>query len=512
MQTAEEEGYQEQASQTLIFQQNFTQITTSTDYLAAVKPFARKCSLPVRAPYPGTDILPDDATPKEVSEGAVVDISASVGFLSDLELQVQRKGMDSALAKACIMISYAINARKLHRPSFTTKAEVLYHELLRPSAQIRMEAERVLADLELIESHAHAIRQGASILNNRLAQWEDSVAPESRPITISHVLSGSDPYIEVGHWPGPLHMYTDLRAAAIFNISRVARCYLLDIIFRLKRMQAEAEHDDQERVKTVQLLQDFTSSIPYHLFEDLHAFSANVQRGNTIEQSGRAVGGLLLMYPLYIASRLCIVPKKLQEYFKRCLVWIGQNMGVGYASLLAKTSFHYLTHVKNFWATLVNHDRTQMARIDLHTVDSLQLYAPRASKVDRKAVKGKSSGATCFPTTIDPNIAKAALLKARKPDHYCYASETFETLIERIAGCFAHAIPTEAPQAALIIGRAIKLNERCGAPQEHTLLIYVLGDVGPSSYCAEDIAHLVWLIIKSSRSGGTLECTYSSFK
>jgi hypothetical protein len=132
----------------MIFQQNYTQPTARTDYLAAVKPFARRCSLPVRAPYPGTDILPDDATPKEVSEEDVVEfavrgffydftvsspdsISASVGFLKNLELQVQRKGLDSFLGKACTMISYANNARKLRRPSFTTKAEMMYHELLR---------------------------------------------------------------------------------------------------------------------------------------------------------------------------------------------------------------------------------------------------------------------------------------------------------------------------------------------------------------------------------------------
>ncbi|KAL4918124.1 hypothetical protein BDW62DRAFT_182428 [Aspergillus aurantiobrunneus] len=57
---------------------------------------------------------------------------------------------------------------------------------------------------------------------------------------------------------------------------------------------------------------------------------------------------------------------------------------------------HYLTHVKNFWATLVDHDRTQMARIDLHTVDTLQLYAPRASTVDRKTVKGKILSGEAF--------------------------------------------------------------------------------------------------------------------
>ncbi|GFF40969.1 transcriptional regulatory protein moc3 [Aspergillus lentulus] len=450
-------GYQEQASQTLIFQRNYTETITATDYWAGVKPLARKCSLPVRAPYPGTDTLPDDAAPKEVSEEDVVEyavrgffydfsvssqdsISASVGFLNDLEMQVKRKGMDSVLANACTMISYASNAKKLYRPSFITKAEVLYHELLRylaeeiarsglvgersepvqlawlmglyevvmadetrleqidvhvrgiagmlqiqnsplgfirgvfscnsldPGTQmkdpglvrlphwasnlgllhdilldiysLRLEGEQVLANSTSTESRQHALLQLAAILNDRLARWEESLSPESKPTTIGHVRASSNPYIEVGHWPGPLHMYTDIRAAAILNVSRVAQCYLLDISFRLKLIQAGVEDNDQERLKATQLIQDFTSSIAYHLVEDLYSFSATVQRGNPIDQPGRAAGGLLLMYPLYIASQLSTVPLELQDYFKRCLVWIGQNMGIGYASLLAKAHFH----------------------------------------------------------------------------------------------------------------------------------------------------------------------------
>jgi hypothetical protein len=37
-----------------------------------------------------------------------------------------------------------------------------------------------------------------------------------------------------------------------------------------------------------------------------------------------------------------------------------------------------------------------MAHIDLHTVDTLQLYAPRASTIDRKTVKGKILGGEVF--------------------------------------------------------------------------------------------------------------------
>ncbi|RDH27273.1 hypothetical protein BDQ94DRAFT_175749 [Aspergillus welwitschiae] len=288
---------------------------------------------------------------------------------------------------------------------------------------------------------------------------------------------------------------------------------------------------------------------------------------------------------------------------------------------------HYLRHVKNFWATLVSHDRAQMARIDLHTVDTLQLYAPRASTVDRKIVKGKilsgevfsnfsrservaiweslRSHETCdgiipslhtffrdvlylevcanavkrlvalnkqhptirralvhsfrpgpsdtdcliqtsettfrrqpgpnderlslayrqiwlyamrhypdmaknirggqaanparakarakadesvihdmatlarklgFRTTqisailqqsADRQIARAALLQARKPDRYHYDRETFESLIEQITGCFARAMLNEELPMTLTAGRAMKLKDRYGIPPEY---------------------------------------------
>ncbi|KAB8212841.1 hypothetical protein BDV33DRAFT_231343 [Aspergillus novoparasiticus] len=283
-------------------------------------------------------------------------------------------------------------------------------------------------------------------------------------------------------------------------------------------------------------------------------------------------------------------------------LWNGMSLGLLNTVLALKCDeelIHYLTHVKNFWATLVNHDRTRMALIDLHTVDTLQLYAPRASKVDRKTVKGKILGGEVFSNfsrseraaiwekirthemcdgiipslhtffrdisylelcanavkrlvvlnkqqltvrsalvhsfrsrrsngscliqtsetsfrrqpgsrdelissgyrqiwmadesvihgmatpakqlgfrtppikailrqSPDHQIARAALLKARKPDHYHYDHETFESLVEQIAGYFALAVPNEAAPVAHITGRAIQLKERCGVPQEQT--------------------------------------------
>ncbi|KAH1519476.1 hypothetical protein CDV57_01297 [Aspergillus fumigatus] len=348
-------------------------------------------------------------------------------------------------------------------------------------------------------------------------------------------------------------------------------------------------------------------------------------------------------------------------------LWNGMSLGSLNSVMALKCDeeiIHYLTHVKNFWATLVNHDRNQMARIDLHTVDSLQLYAPRASRSDRKTVKGKILGGEVFsnfnqtertiiwenlqsaeacdgiipslhtffrdisylelcagavkrlvvlnkqhptvrsalahgfrfrradsdypiqtsdttfrrqlgssderitsgyrqiwiyamrhypemakdiqggqkanPTRAkarakadesvvhdmaalawklgfrtpqirailkqspDRQIARAALLQARKPDHYYYDSEMFESLIERITGCFALAIRKEGPQAALITGRAIKLKERCGAPQERTQRL-------DRPYIFLDRLHSATVMQQSLSSLEVRRCVYYAF-
>ncbi|ODM24145.1 hypothetical protein SI65_01735 [Aspergillus cristatus] len=65
----------------------------------------------------------------------------------------------------------------------------------------------------------------------------------------------------------------------------------------------------------------------------------------------------------------------------------------------------------------------------------------------------------------DRQIAQAALLKARKPDRYQYDSDVFDSLVDRITDLFSLAIPYEnQPVAESILGRAVKLKDRCGPP------------------------------------------------
>jgi hypothetical protein len=55
---------------------------------------------------------------------------------------------------------------------------------------------------------------------------------------------------------------------------------------------------------------------------------------------------------------------------------------------MTKEIIHYLQHVERFWSTLMDGDRHQMAKIDIHTVEKLQLRAPAACSADAREVKG----------------------------------------------------------------------------------------------------------------------------
>lgn len=107
---------------------------------------ARKCSLPARNLAPGSNIMPEDGCPKEMSiekteefalraffyDYCIIPVNRSLcrGYLSGLEAQVRHLGLHSELAKACKVVAFANHGVKLNRPSFMRKAEKMYHDLL----------------------------------------------------------------------------------------------------------------------------------------------------------------------------------------------------------------------------------------------------------------------------------------------------------------------------------------------------------------------------------------------
>lgn len=69
----------------------------------------------------------------------------------------------------------------------------------------------------------------------------------------------------------------------------------------------------------------------------------------------------------------------------------------------------------------------------------------------------------------DHQIARSALLQARKPNRYRYDSQDFDLLVNQIVSCFAKAVSDrpEQPQG-LLADSAMKLRTRAGEPQTRT--------------------------------------------
>ncbi|KAL5335663.1 hypothetical protein BJX70DRAFT_374791 [Aspergillus crustosus] len=66
----------------------------------------------------------------------------------------------------------------------------------------------------------------------------------------------------------------------------------------------------------------------------------------------------------------------------------------------------------------------------------------------------------------DHQIARAALLQARKPNRFRYNAQQFDILVSRIVDCFAAAVPDQ-PEVdhALLVDSTVKPRVRCGMPR-----------------------------------------------
>lgn len=214
--------------------------------------------------------------------------------------------------------------------------------------QFRKKADALLASPSLTLDEMYLVKEEAINLDRRLARWQDSQVNDFNPTTIGHITTISqdpgDPNLglDAGLWPGKVDTYFDPYVAAVWNISRTVRCWLIDLILTLSKRLNDNDNQDHSCQKlnqdAVSLTEDFIASIPYHLTEDLQAFLRDKEFKAEITSPGRPVGGLLLMHPAYVMSKLSIVPSQLQDYIRNCLAWIEGHMGIGQAGLFARVS------------------------------------------------------------------------------------------------------------------------------------------------------------------------------
>ncbi|KAL2831551.1 hypothetical protein BDW59DRAFT_182191 [Aspergillus cavernicola] len=199
-------------------------------------------------------------------------------------------------------------------------------------------SQAILSPFALIDLPGlHSLKEEAEALNQELEMWQQTQSDDFKPTTVGHMTANplqQNP--QVGYWPGRIDIYFDFYIAAMWNISRTARCVLMDLILQLSNLLNDGLDHFQLHKDSLTQVEDIIASIPYHLTEHIQAFIRH--QGPTMANPGRPTGGLLLMNPIYILSDLPIVPPEMQVYMKQCLAWIGHHMGIGHASLLAKNS------------------------------------------------------------------------------------------------------------------------------------------------------------------------------
>lgn len=415
--------------------QDKSQVTTFSS-------IARKCTLPKRAPIPGTeDALPDDRIPVETTDAqsnmfslrafcydfCVVPTNThlSQGFLPRIERMVQVLGPKSDLAKACQAVSFVSHADLLNRPAIKGKSAAFYQELLGSLARAiensatepTMEAKSIamllglyqimtaspenhgaheihakglaallrvdhspgndfsnrppsllkhfhldtafslpslrgpsgtlghlLAEVESLYSRSELLEGGndvsevmedAMALFSKFSEWQDTRTFDFRPTTAGRVRSRDDTDPPTaGFWPGNIDTYFDLYVAGIWNIFRTARLLLITIITRLSQ-QLEDNRRPEYLGEAQKIFQDIAASVPYHLVDNLPVFTSEISETTEVTDVGKHLGGLLLMHPLYVVTKMRCLGEAQRRYARDCLLWIGSNMGVGQAIVLA---------------------------------------------------------------------------------------------------------------------------------------------------------------------------------
>lgn len=168
--------------------------------------------------------------------------------------------------------------------------------------------------------------------NNQISQWLPATVGKVCP---EEVATSKCVYA----WSGDVNSYLDLCVAAVWNTYRKTHLMVLEIMLRFAELSSDKPGASLP-YRADMLATSIAASIPYHLSADINQYLRTVKSKveNSIIPPARPVGGLLLLHPLYVAARSSITPLPLRRYFNQCLAWIGQNMGIGQATLLSRAT------------------------------------------------------------------------------------------------------------------------------------------------------------------------------
>ncbi|KAL7952301.1 putative C6 transcription factor [Trichoderma compactum] len=135
------------------------------------------------------------------------------------------------------------------------------------------------------------LKQECMDLDEHFLLWQSSREEGFQPTAIGRLHR---------YWPGSLDTYFDLYVAGVWNTY------------------------NESINKATGIAEDVAASVLCHVTNDLYSFLEEYPENNEIKHLGKSLG-LLPMHPLY-------------QYMQRCLLWIGSNMCIGQALVLALNS------------------------------------------------------------------------------------------------------------------------------------------------------------------------------
>ncbi|KAK5257686.1 hypothetical protein LTR40_009401 [Exophiala xenobiotica] len=180
------------------------------------------------------------------------------------------------------------------------------------------------------------LREDMMDLVREYAQWAENQPSEWSPKLVGTMSPSQARSAGAIYWPGRLESYFDLYVAGVWNCYRKSRLLYLDQVVRF-----ELQFPDPARELTVGHLYSEAQTLAADLAASVHFLltgSAEMPPSSPpgIITPGKSVGGLLILHPLTVSSTLSVVSAEMQTHFRNCLAWIGDNMGIGQATLLAK--------------------------------------------------------------------------------------------------------------------------------------------------------------------------------
>lgn len=220
----------------------------------------------------------------------------------------------------------------------------------------------VLTDLHTSLEDITRLEHDATTFDPEFAAWAHCQPAEWQPEVICLIDEERSSLSPGRHfWPGEVHMYTDCKptpsldtyvlissvyVSTVWNTYRKARMMLLDIIVQCRKRLTKTPNTSKEESEAQRLGEAIAATVPFHLVHDLSKTIVQDDTKMRTTKCAKPVGGLLLIHALYVSARLPIVSPRLKKYMCDQLQWIGQNMGIGQATLLADVRIKDLLNMR----------------------------------------------------------------------------------------------------------------------------------------------------------------------